>query len=74
MMFDSLNPIWSFLGGVTLRDGGDLLKILIQFGIQRLTCQVTIVQTNPNYLQCRDDAHTAVANYDFAQLQVLVGK
>lgn len=48
-MFDHLNPIVLFLGGVVLRYSGDLLKIVIQFGFQRLVCQVTIAAPNPIY-------------------------
>jgi mitochondrial chaperone BCS1 len=48
-MFDHLNPILLFLGGVVLRYGDDLLKIVIQFGLQRLACQVTIADPNPIY-------------------------
>ncbi len=31
-MFNNLDPIWLFLGGVALRYGGDLLKIAITYG------------------------------------------
>jgi mitochondrial chaperone BCS1 len=48
-MFDRLDPIWVFLGGIILRYGGDLLKSLGQFGIQRLTSTLTIAETNPVY-------------------------
>jgi mitochondrial chaperone BCS1 len=48
-MFSSLDPIWLFLGGLVIRYGGDLLKIIVQFGLQRLACQITIAETNPIY-------------------------
>jgi mitochondrial chaperone BCS1 len=48
-MFDRLDPIWLFLGGGALRYGGDLLKLLGQFGVQRLTSTLTIAETNPIY-------------------------
>lgn len=48
-MFDRLDPIWVFLGGIVLRYGGDLLKSLGQFGTQRLTSTLTIAETNPVY-------------------------
>jgi mitochondrial chaperone BCS1 len=48
-MFDRLDPIWLFIGGGALRYGGDLLKLLGQFGIQKLTSTLTIAETNPIY-------------------------
>jgi mitochondrial chaperone BCS1 len=48
-MFDRLDPIWVFLGGIILRYGGGLLKSLGQFGIQRLTSTLTIAETTPVY-------------------------
>jgi mitochondrial chaperone BCS1 len=48
-MFDRLDPIWLFLGGLALRYGGDLLKLLSQIAIQRLTSTLTIAETNPVY-------------------------
>jgi mitochondrial chaperone BCS1 len=48
-MFDQLDPIWVFLGGIILRYGGDLLKSVGQFGVQRLTSTLTIAETNPVY-------------------------
>lgn len=48
-MFDQLDPIWLFIGGGALRYGGDLLKLLGQFGIQKLTSTLTIAETNPIY-------------------------
>jgi mitochondrial chaperone BCS1 len=48
-MFDRLDPIWLFIGGGALRYGGDLLKLLGQFGVQKLTSTLTIAETNPIY-------------------------
>jgi mitochondrial chaperone BCS1 len=48
-MFDRLNPIWLFLGGLVLRYGGELLKALGQIALQRLTSTLTIAETNPVY-------------------------
>jgi mitochondrial chaperone BCS1 len=48
-MFDRLDPIWLFLGGLALRYGGDLLKLFSQIAIQRLTSTLTIAETNPVY-------------------------
>ncbi len=67
-MFDSLNPIWLFLGGVVLRYGGDLLKIAIQFGLQRLACQVTIADTNPIYSAVCWELERTGKVYDFSEL------
>ena len=58
MMFDSLAPIWLFLGGLVLRYGGDLLKTIVQFGLQRLACQITIAETNPIYSADSNQATT----------------
>ncbi len=67
-MFDSLNPIWLFLGGVVLRYGGDLLKIAIQFGLQRLACQVTIAETNPIYSAVCWELERTGKVYEFSEL------
>ncbi len=67
-MFDSLNPIWLFLGGVALRYGGDLLKMAIQFGLQRLACQVTIAETNPIYSAVCWELERTGKVYDFSEL------
>jgi mitochondrial chaperone BCS1 len=67
-MFDSLNPILLFLGGVVLRYGGDLLKIVIQFGLQRLACQVTIADTNPIYSAICWELERTGKVYDFSEL------
>jgi mitochondrial chaperone BCS1 len=48
-MFDRLDPAWVFLGGLALRYGGDLWKLLGQFGLQKLTSTLTIAETNPVY-------------------------
>jgi len=67
-MFEHLHPILLFLGGVVLRYGGDLLKIVIQFGWQRLACQVTITDPNPIYSAiCWEIARTGKV-YDFSEL------
>ena len=67
-MFDSLSPIWLFLGGIAIRYGGDLLKILIQLGIQRLTCQVTIADTNPIYSAVCWELERTGKVYEFSEL------
>jgi mitochondrial chaperone BCS1 len=67
-MFDTLNPIWLFLGGVVLRYGGDLLKIALQFGLQRLACQVTIAETNPIYSAICWELERTGKVYDFSEL------
>ncbi len=67
-MFDSLNPIWLFLGGVVLRYGGDLLKMAIQFGLQRLACQVTIADTNPIYSAVCWELERTGKVYNFSEL------
>jgi mitochondrial chaperone BCS1 len=48
-MFDRLNPVWLFLGGLVLRYGGELLTLLGKFGLQKLTSTLTIAETNPIY-------------------------
>ncbi len=48
-MFNQLDPIWLFLGGLVLRYGGDLLKFLGQISVQRFTSTLTIAETNPVY-------------------------
>jgi mitochondrial chaperone BCS1 len=67
-MFDNLNPILLFLGGVVLRYGGDLLKTVIQFGLQRLACQVTIADTNPIYSAICWELERTGKVYDFSEL------
>jgi mitochondrial chaperone BCS1 len=67
-MFNSLDPIWLFLGGIVLRYGGDLLKIAIQFGLQRLTCQVTIADTNPIYSAVCWELERTGKVYEFSEL------
>lgn len=67
-MFDRLNPILLFLGGVVLRYGGDLLKVLIQFGLQRLACQVTIADPNPIYSVIYWELEWTGKVYDFSEL------
>ncbi len=67
-MFDSLNPILLFLGGVVLRYGGDLIKTVIQFGLQRLACQVTIADTNPIYSAICWELERTGKVYDFSEL------
>ena len=68
MMFDSLNPIWLFLGGIVLRYGGDLLKTIAQFGLQRLACQITIAETNPIYSAICWELERTGKVYDFSEL------
>lgn len=68
MMFDSLNPIWLFLGGLVLRYGGDLLKTIAQFGLQRLACQITIAETNPIYSAICWELERTGKVYDFSEL------
>jgi mitochondrial chaperone BCS1 len=48
-MFDRLDPVWLFLGGLAIRYGGDLLKLIGQMGVQRMTSTLTIAETNPVY-------------------------
>jgi mitochondrial chaperone BCS1 len=67
-MFNSLDPIWLFLGGLVIRYGGDLLKIVIQFGLQRLACQITIAETNPIYSAVCWELERTGKVYDFSEL------
>jgi mitochondrial chaperone BCS1 len=67
-MFNSLDPIWLFLGGLALRYGGDLLNIAIQFGLQRLACQITIAETNPIYSAVCWELERTGKVYDFSEL------
>jgi mitochondrial chaperone BCS1 len=67
-MFNSLDPIWLFLGGLVLRYGGDLLKIIVQFGLQRLACQITIADTNPIYSAICWELERTGKVYDFSEL------
>ncbi len=66
-MFD-LNPIWLFLGGVVLRYGGDLLKTILQFGLQRLAVQITIAETNPIYSAICWELERTGKVYNFSEL------
>lgn len=67
-MFDSLNQILLFLGGVVLRYGDDLLKVLIQFGLQRLACQVKIADPNLIYSAICWELERTGKVYDFSEL------
>jgi mitochondrial chaperone BCS1 len=67
-MFNSLDPIWLFLGGLVIRYGGDLLKTLIQFGLQRLACQITIAETNPIYSAVCWELERTGKVYEFSEL------
>ncbi|AFY95468.1 AAA family ATPase [Chamaesiphon minutus] len=67
-MFNSLDPIWLFLGGLVIRYGGDLLKIIIEFGLQRLACQITIAETNPIYSAICWELERTGKVYDFSEL------
>jgi mitochondrial chaperone BCS1 len=67
-LLNNLDPIWLFLGGVVLRYGGDLLKILFQFGLQRLACQITIADTNPIYSAVCWELERTGKVYDFSEL------
>jgi mitochondrial chaperone BCS1 len=67
-MLNNLDPIWLFLGGIVLRYGGDLLKILFQFGLQRLACQITIADTNPIYSAVCWELERTGKVYDFSEL------
>ena len=67
-MFGTLDPIWLFLGGIVLRYGGDLLKVVLQFGLQRLACQVTIADTNPIYSAICWELERTGKVYDFSEL------
>ena len=67
-MFNSLDPIVLFLGGLVLRYGGELLNLIIQFGLQRLACQVTIAETNPIYSAICWELERTGKVYDFSEL------
>jgi mitochondrial chaperone BCS1 len=67
-MLNSLDPIWLFLGGLVIRYGGDLLKIIVQFGLQRLACQITIAETNPIYSAICWELERTGKVYDFNEL------
>jgi mitochondrial chaperone BCS1 len=67
-MFNTLDPIWLFFGGIVLRYGGDLLKIAIEFGLQQLACQVTIAETNPIYSAVCWELERTGKVYDFSEL------
>ena len=67
-MFNSLDPIWLFLGGLVIRYGGELLKIIIQFGLQRTLCQITIAETNPIYSAICWELERTGKVYDFSEL------
>jgi mitochondrial chaperone BCS1 len=67
-MFNNLDPVWLFLGGVALRYGGDLLKIAVEFGLQQLACQVTIAETNPIYSAVCWELERTGKVYDFSEL------
>ncbi len=67
-MLNTLDPIWLFLGGLVLRYGGDLLKIIFQFGGQRLLCQITIAETNPIYSAVCWELERTGKVYDFGEL------
>jgi mitochondrial chaperone BCS1 len=67
-MFSSLDPIWLFLGGLVIRYGGDLLKIIVQFGLQRLAGQITIAETNPIYSAICWELERTGKVYEFSEL------
>ncbi len=67
-MFNSLDPIWLFLGGLVIRYGGDLLKLIFQFGLQRVLCQITIADTNPIYSAICWELERTGKVYDFSEL------
>jgi mitochondrial chaperone BCS1 len=67
-MFNSLDPIWLFLGGLVIRYGGDLLKLVLEFGLQRLACQITIAETNPIYSAICWELERTGKVYDFSEL------
>jgi mitochondrial chaperone BCS1 len=67
-MFDTLSPIWLFLGGVVLRYGGELLKLSTSLGLQRLACQVTIAETNPIYSAVCWELERTGKVYEFSEL------
>jgi mitochondrial chaperone BCS1 len=48
-MLDRFDPLWIFLGGLVLRYGGELAKLLSKVATQRLTSTLTIAETNPIY-------------------------
>jgi mitochondrial chaperone BCS1 len=66
--FESLAPLWLFLGGVLIRYGGDLLKAAAAFGLSRLACQVTIAETNPIYSAICWELERTGKVYDFSEL------
>jgi mitochondrial chaperone BCS1 len=66
-MFNSLDPIL-FLGGLVIRYGGELLNLIVQFGLQRLACQVTIAETNPIYSAICWELERTGKVYDFSEL------
>jgi mitochondrial chaperone BCS1 len=49
MMLDRFDPLWIFLGGLVLRYGGELARLLGKVATQRLTSTLTIAETNPIY-------------------------
>jgi mitochondrial chaperone BCS1 len=67
-MFNSLDPILLFLGGLVIRYGGELLNLIVQFGLQRLACQVTIAETNPIYSAICWELERTGKVYDFSEL------
>jgi mitochondrial chaperone BCS1 len=67
-MFNSLDPVLLFLGGLVLRYGGELLNLITQFGLQRLACQVTIAETNPIYSAVCWELERTGKVYDFSEL------
>ncbi|MCY7368203.1 MAG: AAA family ATPase [Chamaesiphon sp.] len=67
-MFNSLDPVLLFLGGLVLRYGGELLNLITQFGLQRLACQVTIAETNPIYSAICWELERTGKVYDFSEL------
>jgi mitochondrial chaperone BCS1 len=67
-MFNSLDPILLFLGGLVIRYGGELLNLITQFGLQRLACQVTIAETNPIYSAICWELERTGKVYDFSEL------
>ncbi len=67
-MLNSLDPILLFLGGLVIRYGGELLNLIVQFGLQRLACQVTIAETNPIYSAICWELERTGKVYDFSEL------
>jgi mitochondrial chaperone BCS1 len=67
-MLNNLDPVWLFLGGLILRYGGDLLKLLVQFGLGRLACQITIAETNPIFSAICWELERTGKVYDFNEL------